>query len=86
MKIRQRTEGGLIVESVGEAAERELAQAGGHGYGQVEQLEADINALKVMLVQLIDVVSDALEPDDIYYLFDREKSEQEFDEFEVIDE
>lgn len=87
MKIRQRPiSGDTVTETLGQAMEREFAQAGGHGYGQVEQLEADIRVTQEFLVRVIDVFGETLDREKVYKLFGRHPADTAFDSFEVIEE
>lgn len=95
MKIRQKDWNGVLVtESVGDAVQRAIGQVGGHGYGQMEQLEVELHETQRFLFRLCDVLGDVLDKDDIYRLFDRDDHDEGevdgrsgfFDSFEVIDE
>ena len=84
MKVRQKNMNGEIVtESVGDAVARVIGQAGGHGYGQMEQLQAELDETQQILIRLCDIVSDALDEDDIYRLLGHEKGHS-FSQLEVI--
>lgn len=86
LKVRQKTWcGDVVTESISDAVERELANVGGHGYGQVEQLGAELDATQKILFRLIDVLSDSLDVADVFKLLDR-IPEDTFHKIEVIEE
>jgi hypothetical protein len=87
MKIRRKNwRGEIVTESIGSAVSSEINRAGGHGYGQIEQLEAELGITQEFLVRLCDVVADAMDPEDVYTLFGRFKSEEaQWDGFEVVE-
>ena len=87
LKVKQKTWNGKIVtESIADAVQRKLNQAGGHGYGQVEQIQADLSATQEMLVRLIEVIGPSLDEDEIYQLLGRTKETAHFDHFAVVEE
>ena len=87
LKVKQKTwNGKMVTESVADAVQRKLNQAGGHGYGQAEQLQADLSATQEMLVRLIDVIGPSLDEDEIYQLLAKDKSVTSYDHFEVVEE
>ena len=85
LKVKQKTWGGKIVtESVADAVRRNLCQVGGHGYGQVEQIQADIEATQEMLLRLIEVLGPALDKDEIYQLLGKTEENAYYTRLEVV--
>ena len=89
MKVRRKNwRGEITTESIGSAVSSEIDRAGGHGYGQIEQLEAELRVIQQFLVRLCDIVGDAMDPEDVYTLFGRYKSDEEaqWDGFDVVED
>lgn len=58
---------------------QDIGRAGGYGYGRVEQLEAELEATRDVLLRLIEVVAPALDEDEIRTLC------ASYREFTIID-
>lgn len=70
--------------SVGEYVEREIDRAGGYGYGQIEQLQVELNATKEVLLRVVDVLADLVDEDDIRRICDQTPDRVYADRFEVL--
>lgn len=87
MKIRHKNFHGDTVETtVAGYVKRQIDSAGGHGYGQIEQLQAELNETKQFLLRVVTVLEDALDEDDVRYLCKgtRELDSYNYDDFTVI--
>ena len=56
------------VTTIADYVETQLNQAGGHGYGQLEQVEAELAATKELLLKLVAIVSPSMSAKDIHAL------------------
>ena len=45
-----------------------MDQVGGHGYGELEQMQAELAATKDLLLKLVGIVSRSMTPQDIHEL------------------
>lgn len=89
MKIHRNNYNGERLElTVGEAVAHELGRVGGHGYGQVEQLKAELDETQAFLIRLCDIIAPSLTKEEIFQLFGKNTGPQQynFDRFEVVDE
>lgn len=51
-----------------EYVEQQLGETGGHGYGELEQLQAELEATQELLLKLVGIVSRSMTPQDIHEL------------------
>jgi hypothetical protein len=77
--------GERLTLTIGEAVAYELLHVGGHGYGQIEQLERELAETQRFLVRLCDIIAPSLTKEEIFQLFGI-NTDCNFNKFEVVDE
>ncbi len=87
MKVRyENFNGERIDTNVADYICREISTAGGHGYGQIEQLQAELDTTRDILARLVTVLEDDLTTDQIRYLCTGSKEPVTWPKFEILEE
>lgn len=86
MKVKHKTwNGKMVVETVGDAVQRAIGQSGGHGYGQIEQIEAELRETQRFLYRLCDIMAEVMTPEDVCRLLGRSPEGPHHDDLEVAE-
>lgn len=67
LKVRQKTWGEVVTESVADALRRKIGEAGYDG-GQMERLQAELDATQEILLNLVAILEDSLTKEDVIRL------------------